>query len=196
MEKWKNRLAENPVDPEFIARVSTRAFDPNKSIDQKILASCFEAARWAPSCYNNQPWRYLWAKKGSATYQAITDSMIEFNRIWCKNVPILVVICTRKAFIKNAKPSVTASLDTGASYMSLVLQAHKYDLATHAMDGFDREKLRKSLSIPDVYHLEALLALGYPGPLNVIPEEIQSKETPTERMPLSQIVSENDFHFM
>ena len=193
MEKWKNRVAEYPVDAEFISRVSTRAFDAHKPVSKETLMSCFEAARWAPSSYNNQPWRYVWAEKGSRTYKLMTDTMVEFNRMWCKDVSILLVICTRKAFMDKDTPTTTGSLDTGSSYMSFVLQAHKLGLATHAMAGFDNDKLREAMNIPDIYNIEALLAVGYPGKTDHLPKEMLEREKPTDRRSLDQIVNENTF---
>jgi nitroreductase len=195
MEKWKNRVAEYPCDKEFISRVSTRAFDENKQIEHDTLMSCFEAARWAPSSYNNQPWRYCFAKKGSKTYQTIYNTLVEFNQMWCKNVQVLIVICSRKHFSHNNQIAATSSLDTGSSYMSFSLEAHKRGLATHAMEGFNKDKLRNVMNIPDMYNIEAILAVGYPGDISILPKEVQDKETPTARKALKEIVSEDHFIF-
>lgn len=195
MDKWKNRIVEFPCDNEFLSRVSTRAFDLNKDVSYETLMSCFEAAKWAPSSFNGQPWRYVYARSGSKSYNLITDCLIEFNKSWCKFVPIIVIVCSRKRFLHNDKPSPTASLDTGASYMSFVLEAHKRGLATHAMAGFDVEKLRQAFEIPDSYTIEALLACGYPAPASILPIALQEKETPSQRLKLEEFVSEGVFKF-
>lgn len=195
MDFWKNRVAEHDVSPEFIERVSTRAFDPNKEIDDKTLLSCFEAARWAPSSYNNQPWRYVYAKRGSQTFAKMLDCLVDFNKQWCKNASVLVIICSKTHFTHNNKPSLTCSLDTGASYMSLVLQAQKLDVASHAMEGIYRDKIKEFFQIPDEYKIEAMLALGYKGSLGILTKELQEKETPSTRKKMSEIVSKDVFNF-
>lgn len=103
MEAFKNRVTEYPCDVQFLKRISTRAFDSKKQISDDVLMSCFEAARWAPSSYNNQPWRYVYARIGSDSYNLIFSSLIEFNQQWCKNVPILIVITSRQEFEMNQK---------------------------------------------------------------------------------------------
>lgn len=195
MENWKTRVVEHPCHQEFVSRMSPRAFDPSKTVDETDLMSCFEAARWAPSSYNNQPWRYVFARKGSQSYQLMTESLVEFNKMWCKNAPILVLICSCKYFVHNHKPSATASLDTGASYMSFILEAHKRGIITHTMEGFDKQLLSKSMNISENYTVEALMAVGYLGSLQLLPPELQAKETPSTRRALSEMVCENTFCF-
>lgn len=195
MDSWKNRIAEHPVDPEFIERVSTRAFDPIKAIDHNTLMSCFEAARWAPSSFNNQPWRYVYAHKGSKAFETMMSCLVDFNKMWCQNAAVLVIICSRSQFTHNNKDCMTASLDTGASYMSLCFQAAKLGIKSHAMEGIFRDKIKELFSIPEGFKVEAMLALGYQGQIDNLPEELKDKEVPTQRKPLKDTVSEANFTF-
>lgn len=196
MDHWKNRIAENSVSPEFLERVSTRAFDPNKDIHDDSLLSCFEAARWAPSSYNNQPWRYVYSKRGSSTFTKMLECLVDFNKQWCKNASVLVIICSKTHFSHNNKPSPTASLDTGSSYMSLVLQAQKLGICSHAMEGIYRDKIKETFNIPDDFKIEAMLAMGYQGMPGVLSKELQDKETPSTRKSLKEIVSCDHFNFV
>jgi nitroreductase len=194
MEKWKNRLAEFPCDPEFLTRISSRAFDEHKPLDKSTLMSCFEAARWAPSSYNNQPWRYVYAYRGSKSYELIGNTLVDFNKLWALKASVLVVVISRTLFSHNNKPSSTASLDTGASYMSFSLEAHKRGLMTHAMEGFNHDELRQALHIPEIFKVECLLAVGHPGNIESLSAELKEKESPTQRRSLKEMVFEDHFH--
>lgn len=195
MEKWKNRLADHPIDELFLTRVSTRAFDLNKKVSKDDLMSCFEAARWAPSSFNNQPWRFVYAEKGSKAYEAMIGSMVPFNQNWCKNAPVIILIVSRKQMTHNNSNARTHSLDTGFAYASFVLQAHAKGLATHALDGFNHDVLKSYFKINEVYQIEALLTLGYPGDVESLPSDLKAKEVPTDRFKIESFISEGEFPF-
>ncbi len=192
MEKSGNGF---PYLGTFLTRVSTRALDPNRKIEKPILMALFEAAKWAPSCYNNQPWRYLFAYKGTQAFEALFSTLIEFNQSWCKNASVLCLVTSRTLFSRNNKESKTASLDTGSSMMSLILEAHTHGLVAHPMEGFSREKAREAFHIPEIFKVEAMIALGYPGETSLLPSDMQEGEKPSSRLSLKEIVFEGAFPF-
>jgi nitroreductase len=195
MEKWKNRLTEYPCSEIFLSRTSTRAFDPSLKISKNELYSCFEAAKWAPSSYNNQPWRYIYAETGSLAFKAMVDSMVEFNQNWAQHAQFLILICSRKKMRHNEASARTHSLDTGSSYIQFVLEAHSRNIACHAMDGFSHDKIRSSFKIPDIYQIEALMACGKQGDMSLLSNELKEKETPSLRLKIEEFVSCENFTF-
>jgi len=193
METPENvRKAEHPIDPLFLRRWSSRAMN-GKKIEKEKLLSLFEAARWAPSSYNGQPWRYLYALRETPFFAALFNLLVEFNQSWCKNAAALALIISRKTFEKNDKPSVTHSFDTGSSFTNLCLQGSLMDLVVHGMQGFNYEEARKVGKIPDHYQVEAMVAIGNPGKKEDLPEEIQAKEIFSSRKPLAEIICEGSF---
>lgn len=157
------------------------------------LTVLFEAARWAPSCFNAQPWRFAYALKGSAHWKPLFRTLTEGNRVWVKNAGALVAVITRETFEHNGKPASTHSFDGGAAWMSLALQAVECGLVAHAMRGFDGNAARRTLAVPDGYDLPALIAIGHPGDVEDLPEPIRERERPTPRKALTEIVFEGDF---
>lgn len=195
MERWQNRVTEYPCDEIFLTRTSTRAFDTQKNVTKEELMSCFEAARWAPSCFNSQPWRYVYAEKGSAAYQHMLESLVEFNQSWAKNAQFLILLCSRTKMSFNQSHSRTHSLDAGASYMQFILQAHLRNIACHPMDGFSHEKIRTFFNIPEIYQIQTVIACGLKGSIESLSKELKDKELPTTRKSLNEIISENNFLF-
>ncbi len=186
------RKATYPIGNIFLQRWSPRAMTGEQLSEQKLL-SLFEAARWAPSSYNNQPWRFLYAKRNTKEWDVFFDLMVEFNQSWAKNASALVVVVSKKTFDFNGKPAQTHSFDTGAAWMSLALQATKQGLVTHGMQGFDYDKAKKVLNVPDDYNVEAMLAIGKQGEKDLLPKEMQDKEEPSDRKKLSEIAWEGKF---
>lgn len=180
------RTASNDgVDPLFTARWSPRAMT-GEALTEAELAPLFEAARWAPSSMNAQPWRFVYAINGDAHWSKFSDLLAEGNRRWATNAgALLVVVSNRKM---GEWDSVTHSFDTGAAWMSLALQAHKSGLVAHGMQGFDYEKAARVLRIPDTFRVEAMIALGKPGDINDLSERLRERETPSDRKPLDEIV--------
>lgn len=195
MEKWENRLTESPCSEIFLTRRSTRAFDPLKKISKEDLLSCFEAAKWAPSCSNNQPWRYVCAEIGSTSYLKMIESMVEFNQNWAKNAQFLILICSKMTNKKDNSYARTHSFDTGASYIQFILEAHLRKIACHPMDGFSHEKIRLFFKIPETYQIQALLACGMEGNINLLSEELKKRETPSLRKRIEEFVSFENFEF-
>jgi nitroreductase len=188
------RQPDHAVDPLFVGRWSRRAFT-EETISDDDLYSLFEAARWAPSSGNSQPWRFVYAKRESEHWQGFFDLLLEGNRIWAKNAAVLVVILSATTMLRNgvSRPLGTHSFDTGAAWAQLALQAHLLGWGTRAIGGIDRDAARRLLRVPDDVAIEAGLAIGRPGPKEILPADLQNGEFPNNRLPLSETVAEGAF---
>lgn len=186
------RVSKYQTPPLFLNRWSPRSMTGEPLSDDELF-SLFEAARWAPSSYNSQPWRILYAKRDTPEWDLFYNLMIEFNQTWTQHAAALIVMISRKTFEKNGKPSVTHSYDTGAAWMSLALAGHLQGLVVHGMSGFDYEKARQDLNIPDEYQVEAMAAVGKRAPKENLPDEIQKMEAPSDRLPLEKTVIHGRF---
>lgn len=194
MTKFENRESTYPIQFSLLSRVSTRAFSEER-LSEAELMELFEAARWAPSSYNNQPWRFVYARRGEPEWDTLFNALVDFNKSWCKNADTLVAIISRQNFEHNGKPAVTASLDTGAAWMSLAFEAHARDMVAHGMEGFDYEALKKALKIPDGFKVEAMAAIGKVGDKESLPQPLKDKETPSTRKALKDFVAKGNFPF-
>ena len=187
----EKRHADHPVERIFVDRWSPRAMSGGEIPNEELL-TLFEAARWAPSSMNNQPWRMLYAPRGSRHWPLFFDLLAEGNRVWCDRAAALVVVISKTTF-GNGKPCRTHSYDSGAAWMSLALQGSLMGLVVHGMQGFDYDRARTALEIPEGYQVEAMAAIGRPGRREDLPEQLQARETPSERRPLAQSVCEGPF---
>jgi len=180
------RVPDSDVDPAFVDRWSPRAFSPDP-IPAHQLAALFEAARWAPSCYNEQPWLFLYATT-EEDRQAFASALVEKNRAWAARAPLLIFLATRKRFGSNNRPNRHAGFDAGAAWMSLALQARKLGLHAHAMAGFDVDRARTVLKLnEDEYDLMAAIAVGRRVGPDSLPEEYRPQEKPNNRKPAGEI---------
>jgi nitroreductase len=174
-------------------RWSPRAIDPDRPVGREDLLALLEAARWAPSCFGDQPWRYLvWDRFRDATgWQRAFACLAEGNQIWANNAPILLLSVATPHFGHNHKPNRWAQYDTGAASENLCLQATALGLVVHQMGGFDPEKARATFAIPPDHACMAMIAVGYPGPVDVLPESLRERElAPRERKPLDSLAFE------
>jgi len=165
-----------------------------ESIAEEELLLLFEAARWAPSSFNNQPWRMLYARRGTEHWSLFFDLLVEFNKTWAKNAAALIVFISKTTFDHNGEPSVTHSFDTGAAWENFALQASLKNLVVHGMEGFDYEKAKTALKIPDDFRVEAMAVIGKPGKKEDLPERLQERETPNDRRSLSEIAIEGPYY--
>jgi nitroreductase len=188
------RKADHPIDKLFLDRWSPRAMT-GEPISEEDLMSLFEAARWAPSSYNNQPWRMLYARRDTEHWQVFFDLMIEFNQSWAKDAAVLVLFISKTHFVFNGEPSVTHSFDTGAAWENLALQGALKGLVVHGMQGFDYEGARTALNIPEGYDVEAMAAIGRPAAAETLPEDLRSREEPSDRRKLEETICEGPFCF-
>jgi nitroreductase len=188
-----NHLKQAPavegVLPAVLNRWSPRSF-AGRDVSTADLKKLFEAARWAPSSYNEQPWRFLAGTRNSITYKKIFDALMPFNQGWAGKAPVLILGAAKTKFSHNDSPNGFAVYDLGAASAYLVLQASALGLSTHQMAGYDQAAARAALGIPEDYTLGSVIALGYQGePAALIDKQILTQETtPRERKPLSDFV--------
>jgi nitroreductase len=186
------RQSQYVINPLLLHRWSPRATSGEEISDTELMR-LFEAARWAPSSYNGQPWRFIYAKTNSENWDKLFNLMLDFNKSWAKNAAVLVVIISRKNFEHDGKPSVTHQFDAGAARENLALQGETQGLVTHGMQGFDYEKARRDLSIPAAFDVMAMVAIGKPAPKEILPTDVQQREQASDRKPLSEIIMEGQF---
>ncbi|MBV8115126.1 MAG: nitroreductase family protein [Silvibacterium sp.] len=188
IEKLKHAPAVPGVIEVILERWSPRAFSA-KPVSREHLRKIFEAARWAASSYNEQPWRFIVGHKGDPTYQKIFESLVAFNQSWAASAPVLILSAASKTFAHNGAPNRFAIHDTGAATAFIALQATALGLHTHSMAGFDPDKARAAFDIPDSYHIGAVTALGHLGDADNLPEGLLERElAPRDRKALSEIV--------
>lgn len=188
IEKLKPAPAIAGVPEIILKRWSPRAYS-DKQVSNEDLAKAFEAARWAASSYNEQPWRFVVGRKGDATYQKIFDTLVEFNQSWAKTAPVLILSVGKKTFSHNGTPNHHALHDTGAATAYLGLGATALGMHTHSMAGFDNDKARAAFSIPEDFAIGSVTALGYFGSPDVLPEQLWAgEEAPRTRKPLNEFV--------
>lgn len=185
------RKPENDVNEMFLKRWSPRAMS-GEEIDEATLMSLFEAARWAPSSNNNQPWRFIYARRNTPQWNAIFNLMNESNRIWAKNAAVLIVVISKTTF-DSGKPARTHTYDTGAAWFSLALMGSIKDLVVHGMQGFDYDKSKEVLRVPDDYQIEAMIAIGKHGKKEDLPDYQQEREFPSSRKSIAEIAMEGIF---
>jgi len=159
-------------------RWSPRAFDANKPVSHDDLLAMLEAARWAPSCFNDQPWRFVVCNKttDADSWQNALNTLAERNQLWAKNAPVLVLSVAMANFNHNDKPNRWAMYDTGAAATSLCLQATALGLIVHQMGGFDAEKARELFHLPHDCTPMAMMAIGYQGDANMLDEDFKVTE--------------------
>ncbi|MEI8300313.1 MAG: nitroreductase family protein [Chlamydiota bacterium] len=183
-----------PIQKLIKDRWSPRAMS-SEPLSKEELMPLFEAARWAPSSYNAQPWRFIYAHRGSKHWDLLFDLLVPFNQSWAKNAAALVLILSRTTFSHNNKPSPTHSFDTGAAWENLALEGHARGLVVHGMQGFDYQKAIETFQIPTHYQVEAMVAIGKQGPLTSLDDSIRKDEHPKERLSLDDLISEGIFNF-
>jgi nitroreductase len=185
----KQAPAIEGVLPVVLNRWSPRSF-ADRDVSTNDLKKLFEAARWAPSSYNEQPWRFLVGHSGSNTYKKIFQSLIGFNQSWAGKAPVLILGAAKTKFSHNDSPNGYALYDLGAASAYLVLQASALGLSTHQMAGYDQAAARTALGIPEDFVLGAVITLGYQDEPAVLGQEqlIALETTPRERKPLSDFV--------
>lgn len=189
LEVKNHRKSTYSIHPLIFNRWSPRSMTGEEMTDDELFP-LFEAARWAPSSYNDQPWRFLYAKRNTPHWQKFFDLMIPFNQEWAKNAACLVVVISKKTFEYNNKPARTHSYDTGAAWISLALEGTYRNYVVHGLEGFDYAQAKKVLHVSDDYHVEAMIAIGKRAPKENLSDELIKKEFPSDRRPLKEIIKE------
>jgi nitroreductase len=186
------RKSDFKINPLIFNRWSPRSMT-GEELDVDTIMSLFEASRWAPSSYNNQPWRFIYAKRNTKYWNNLFDLLAEPNKIWVNNAALLVVVISHKNFEHDGKFSITHQYDAGAAWENLALEAYSRGLVAHGMQGFGYPKARNNLNIPDNFVVMAMIAIGKEGPKENLPPNLQEKEKPNDRKPLNEIVMEGSF---
>jgi len=191
----QHRTADNPIEGLFLQRWSPRAMT-GEAISQADLARLFEAARWAPSTYNEQEWRFLYGHRDTEHWTTFFNLLMEANQAWCANAGVLVLVISKKTFAKNGKPNPVHTFDAGLATQNLLLQAASMELVAHPMAGFNRSQTQSVLRIPDDYAVEAMIAIGHPGQIDDLPEPMRAGERkPTGRKPIGEFTAAGHFSF-
>jgi len=162
-------------------------------IDEAELFVLFEAARWAPSAGNTHPWRILYAHRDSQHWSLFFGLLVERNQVWCRNAAVLLLFISRKTNEQTGRALITHSYDTGSAWENLALQGTLKGLVVHGMAGFDYARAKTTLNIPDDFQVEAMAAVGRPGPITVLPEDFQARESPNTRRPITELVFEGKY---
>jgi nitroreductase len=181
------RVTRATVDPLFVERWSRRSLS-SRPVPPEVLRSLFEAARWAPSASNLQPWLFIYANEPETLARARV-LLKENNQRWASRAPLLIFVFARRIHPETRKPVRTGAFDTGAAWLSLALQAQKLGLATRAMGGIHHELTYAAFGVPeDEFESMACVAAGYPAPLEELPEDLRARETPSQRRPQHEFV--------
>ena len=189
-----DRKTETALDPLFLDRWSPRAFD-GSAISDADLHTILDAARWAPSAFNYQPWRILYAVKGDANWETFLSLLIPFNQDWAQNASALMIFIsdTLMQGPQGSSDSHSHSFDTGAAWAQLGLQAVKLGFYAHGMTGIDFDKIRETLNVPPHFRIEAAAAIGRKADPSVLPEGLRAKEVPSGRKALEEIAIAGPF---
>lgn len=176
-------------------RRSLRAYSDAPLTTTQIY-TLFEAARWAPSSVNEQPWQYIYAVRGEDLWDVILETLNEGNRVWAKEAPLLVVSLARTTFSRNGRPNPSAIYDLGGANAILSMQATAMGLNVHQMGGYDHAMLRRVLRVPSEVELGVVMAIGFPGDANQLPETLRERERlPRVRRPVSDFVMDKPYGY-
>jgi nitroreductase len=160
-----------------------------EGISNEELFSLFEAARWAPSSYNEQPWRFIYARREDIdAFKRMMDLLVDSNQLWCKNASALVLLASKKDFEKTGKLNMTHAFDTGSAWENLALEGSRRKLVIHGMAGFNYDEALKGLEIPDRFSVQMMFAIGKRATKESLPKDIQENEVPSERKSINEIV--------
>lgn len=184
----------SPVMDVIRQRRSRRAYS-DKMVEPEKIRSLFEAARWAPSSLNEQPWYYVYATRDQESlWNQIFDTLKEGNKIWARNAPLLILSLARKNFIRFDAPNPSARYDLGAANAFLSLQAAHLGLNVHQIAGFDAATAIRNLKVPEIYEPVIVMAIGYAGDAGMLPENLKAREVaPRERYVEREFVRNSPF---
>jgi nitroreductase len=187
MEKYAT--TDLSLHPLIKKRWSPRAFSL-QTIEKEKLERMIEAARWSPSCYNEQPWRFIIGIKGqNSIYDKIFSTLAEGNQSWAKRVPCLLLLLAKKTFTHNGKRNRWSEYDCGQAAAHLSIQAMEESIYVHQMAGFDKMKATQLFAIQDDFTPVVVIAAGYQGDVNELPEDLKKMElSPRKRLPVNDLI--------
>jgi len=190
------RKADHPIHALFLERWSPRAFT-GEAMPEAELMTLLEAARWAPSSYNSQPWRFIYAIKDTPHWSKLLGLLNEFNQSWAKHAGVIIILVSSETMLPPGAdkpiPAYSHSLDAGAAWAQLALQAAVSGWQAHGMVGFDIPRAATELGVPTGWRVEAAIAVGRKGDKSLLPEGLQAREHPSPRKPLAEIAFEGGF---
>ncbi|WP_291364143.1 nitroreductase family protein [Acetobacter sp. UBA5411] len=196
MTSLPEREAGSKVAPFILNRWSPRAFTPDE-MTQEDLLTILDAGRWAPSAYNAQPWRFIYARRNTPGWERFLSWLIPFNRAWAENASAIVYIASRTVTdsARTGEPIEAPShaFDAGAASILIQLQANQNGWHTHPVSGFDKELAHAGLELPEDHVVHAAIIIGHRGPASQLPENLQEREKPSTRIPLDALASEGRF---
>jgi nitroreductase len=196
MSTENTRQPAYPVSPMFIERWSPRSFIP-QSMPHDDLMTMLEAARYAPSASNRQPWRFIYAHRNTAEWEKILPVLFDSNAVWAKNASALVLVFSQHTIKSHdtgeERPFRSHAFDAGAAWVALALQAHLLGYSAHAMGGIHHDKAMEIFAVPDAFRPEVAIAIGKLGDRSTLPESLQTREMPSDRKPLEEIAGNGTF---
>jgi nitroreductase len=194
MTSFAGRTADHPIAPLFLERWSPRAFT-GEAIERPVLMTIFEAARWAPSSYNSQPWRFVYALRDTPAWETFLGLLVPGNQAWAKQAAVLIVTASKTTMAPRGTdmPSYSHSFDAGAAWQNLALQATQLGWHAHGMVGLDMPRAAAELGVPDGYRVEMAIAIGRLGDKSTLPEAYQAMEAPNGRDPVASFAFEGKF---
>jgi nitroreductase len=196
MTTANGRTAEHPIDTLFLERWSPRAFT-EEALTEAELMTILEAGKWAPSSYNSQPWRFIYALRDSAHWGKLLGLLNDFNRSWAQRAGAIVVIVSSETMRPPGAdkdiPAYSHSFDAGAAWAQIALQATLSGFQAHGMVGFDHDRAFAELNVPPGYRVEAAIAIGKMGDKSILPEGLQAREAPSPRHPLAAVAFDGGF---
>jgi nitroreductase len=185
------RRPDHDIQPFFVNRWSPRAMT-GEEISRGDLMRMLEAARWAMSSMNNQPWRFLYALRNTPHWETFYNLLAPGNKAWCINAAALLVVISKTTF-DNGKPARTHSYDAGAAWYSFALQGVMMGFVVHGMQGFNYDLAKEELGVPDGYQVEAMIAVGRPGDSDDLPQALKDREVPSQRKNVGEFAFEGGF---
>jgi nitroreductase len=187
------RKNEHQILNLILNRWSPRAFTEELVTDQDVIA-LLEAARWAPSCFNEQPWRFIVARTPE-NLEKLRNCLSLSNQLWTKPAPILMALLGKPHFELDQAPNRWNGFDAGAAWGYLALEATRRGLIAHAMGGFSQKKIHEAFQVPDGWTIYAVIAIGHQGPKEILSPELQAREIPSQRQALEKIWTDGSFSF-
>ena len=186
------RRSQAGADSRFLARWSPRAMS-GQALTEEQMQVLVEASRWSPSCFNSQPWRFVYSLRDDSHWDKFLGLLMDMNRAWANKAGALVVILSKNNFDDSCASSPTSAFDTGSAWMSMALQANSLGLVAHAMWGIHHDLVPEAINLTEEVTVRGMAAIGYPGEVDGLPENYREKEVPSQRKPLESLMFRGNF---